>query len=247
MTLATVFVVTACEDARRAISSIPGIGDDGRLGARPGDDPPSRVRAGTEPLGVASEGDALLAIPQTARGGTPVPLIVSLHGAGGGGEGLGRFRVAVDRGCALLVPHSRGPTWDLVFGGFGEDVEVIDRALAATFRRVVVDRDRIALAGFSDGASYALSLGVTNGDLFRSVIACSPGFFEPAELRGRPRVFVSHGSDDRVLPIDETSEEIVPELVDLGYDVRFVTFPGRHEVPTEIVDRAVGWFLRSSR
>jgi len=51
----------------------------------------------------------------------------------------------------------------------------------------------VAIQGFSDGASYALSLGLTNGDLFTHVIAFSPGFAAPAEQRGRPRIYVSHG------------------------------------------------------
>lgn len=239
-------LLTTCDEARRAISQLPAFDEgEGRLTARPGDVAPTRVPTGERLLGITDERDALLYVPPEARGGRPVPLLVSLHGAGGGSEGLGRFRFAADRGVAMLVPHSRGPTWDLVFGGFGDDVEVIDRALAETFRRVAVDPERIALAGFSDGASYALSLGLTNGDLFGSVIACSPGFSAPAELHGRPEVFVSHGTDDRVLPIDQTSREIVPQLRDAGYDVTFVTFDGRHEVPPAIARRAVAWFLRS--
>ncbi len=220
-------------------------GGGGRIRARPDAERPTRVRPGTGLLGVTDEGDALLSIPSAARDGRDVPLLVSLHGAGGGGEGLGRFRAAAEHGVAMLVPHSRGPTWDLVFGAFGEDVEIIDRALAETFRRVAVDPARIALAGFSDGASYALSLGCTNGDLFSFVIACSPGFFHPDKLVGRPPIFISHGTEDRVLPINDTSRRIVPELRDHGYDVTFVPFDGRHEVPPEIAGRAIDRFLRA--
>jgi phospholipase/carboxylesterase len=40
--------------------------------------------------------------------------------------------------------------------------------------------------------------------VFSSAIAFSPGFVAVAvaEPVGRPRVFVSHGTQDRVLPID---------------------------------------------
>jgi predicted esterase len=34
----------------------------------------------------------------------------------------------------------------------------------------------LAVSGFSDGASYALSIGPANGDLFTHVMAFSPGF-----------------------------------------------------------------------
>lgn len=52
----------------------------------------------------------------------------------------------------------------------------IDSALASVFRRCNVDAGRIIIAGFPDGASFALPLGLVNGDLFRKVVAFSPGF-----------------------------------------------------------------------
>ncbi|MFC4905039.1 hypothetical protein [Kocuria oceani] len=63
---------------------------------------------------------------------------------------------------AVLVPVSRGSAWDGVRDGFGPDVDVIDRALHRAFDAVAVDPERIGIAGFSDGASYALGLGLAN-------------------------------------------------------------------------------------
>jgi phospholipase/carboxylesterase len=143
----------------------------------------------------------------------------------------------------LLSPASRGRTWDVILGGYGPDVEFIDRALAAAFERCAVDPARLAAAGFSDGASYALSIGITNGDLFQDVIAFSPGFMAPAGQRGRPRIFISHGTQDTVLPIDQTSRRIVPQLERAGYEVRYREFDGGHGVPPEIALDAVAWFL----
>ena len=59
--------------------------------------------------------------------------------------------------------------------------------------RYAFDPAHIAVGGFSDGASYALSVGITNGDLFTDVIAFSPGFMAPARQQGKPRLFISHG------------------------------------------------------
>jgi poly(3-hydroxybutyrate) depolymerase len=47
-----------------------------------------------------------------------------------------------------------------------------------------VDPQRICVSGFSDGASYALSLGLANGDLFTHVAAFSPGFMRPPCTQG---------------------------------------------------------------
>jgi phospholipase/carboxylesterase len=122
--------------------------------------------------------------------------------------------------------------------------EFINRALARTFSRYAVDSSRVAIAGFSDGASYALSLGITNGDLFKRVIAFSPGFMAPAEQRGKPSIFISHGKSDKVLPIDKCSRRIVPQLQRAGYAVRYREFDGSHILPDEISQEAVGWWLR---
>ena len=84
---------------------------------------------------------------------------------------------------------------------------MLDRALEWTFSRYAIDQACMAVGGFSDGASYALSLGITNGDLFTHVLAFSPGFVAPAAQRGSPRIFVSHGlkldgppAQSRILP-----------------------------------------------
>jgi predicted esterase len=228
-----------------ATSEVDDADDPVRLISRP--DPAvtaSDVEPGLQPLGVVADRDATLFVPREALRG-PVPLMVTLHGAGGGRHGgLGRFREAAERGVAVLLPLSRGPSWDIIVeGAFGSDIEVIDAALAATFERIPVDPDAVALAGFSDGASYALTVGLANGDLFPFVIGASPGFMVDTERRGRPDVFVSHGRQDRTLPIDQTSRAIVPDLRAAGYDVTYVEFQGEHELPPAIANREIEWFL----
>ena len=53
-----------------------------------------------------------------------------------------------------------------------------------------VDRQRVCASGFSDGASYALSLGAANGDLFTHIAAFSPGFMRPPVSVGEQCCFV---------------------------------------------------------
>ncbi len=87
-------------------------------------------------------------------------------------------------------------------GAYGPDIAFIDRALEVTFGRLTIDAHRIAIAGFSDGASYALSVGLMNGDLYRDIFAFSPSFAEPVQYIGKPRIFISHGDKATVLPIE---------------------------------------------
>lgn len=167
-----------------------------------------------------------------------------LHGAGGTAQQA--MDLVADRagaaGLALLAPPSRAGTWDVIAGGgWGPDVAFIGRALQAVSARWLVDPARVAIAGFSDGASYALSLGLANGGLFGAVLAFSPGFVAPMPARGRPRVFISHGNGDEVLPIGSCSRRIVPVLRQAGYDVNYREFNGGHAVPGSIADDALAW------
>lgn len=175
--------------------------------------------------------------------------MLSLHGAGSHGDAAlpARLREWADTaGGLILAPDSRGRTWDVLLGGFDADVAFIDSALDMVFSRIRVDPGRVVISGFSDGASYALSVGLGNGDLFSHVMAFSPGFMAPDAEEGRPPIFVSHGTGDPVLNVEACSRALVPILEQVGYDVSYVEFPGGHEVPPEIIERALAWMERSS-
>jgi predicted esterase len=218
----------------------------GQLSSRPHPPTVGSPPTGLVPLQLSgSDRDGVLYVPPSYRPGHPAPLVLSLHGAGGSGRrSLGRLRPLADElGLLVLSPDSRDSTWDVVRTGFGPDPEFLDRALDLVFARYAVDPARIAAEGFSDGASYAISLGLLNGDLFSDVIAFSPGFVLAEHRRGRPRCFVSHGAHDPVLPIDQCSRRIVRELRGDRYDVQYTEFDGGHEVPPEIARAAVNWLL----
>jgi phospholipase/carboxylesterase len=153
-------------------------------------------------------------VPAGYRAERPAPLVLLLHGAGEDArDGLAQLRGQADEaGLVLLACSSRGPTWDSILsrGRYGPDIAAIDRALDHAFSRCTVDPTRVGVGGYSDGASYALSLGIANGDLFSHVLAFSPGFLAPTGRRGAPRTFVSHGTRDGWLPIDSCSRRIVP-------------------------------------
>ena len=141
----------------------------------------------------------------------------------------------------MLAPDSRRSTWDVLTGGYGLDVAFLDAALERVFAAVVVDPRRLVVSGFSDGASYALSLGLGNGDLFSHVVAFSPGFMAPDAQHGSPPVFLSHGTSDPILDVDRCSRSLVPILEMSGYSVTYVEFDGGHEVPPAILRRAMEW------
>ena len=219
----------------------------GRLRVRPGEESRggSRPEPGVRELAVSDGRPALLFVPSAAARGRPVPLVVVLHGAGGSARsGLDLLRdVAGEAGVALLAPASRGRTWDVLTRGYGPDVSALDALLRRVFAELSVDASRLVIAGFSDGASYALSLGLINGDLFTHLVAFSPGFAAPTTRRERPLIYATHGVGDEVLPIGHTSRRLVPLLRRAGHRVRYREFPGGHTVPPELARDAVAWVL----
>jgi phospholipase/carboxylesterase len=221
--------------------------DSFRLRSRPGKNS-STLAPGVHPLGIRAERDAILYIPTSLKTDQPSPLLVYVHGAGGPrqSEKERMTKAADEHAFILLSPSSEGATWDAIRGEYGADVRVIDKALARTFSACRIDPRRIALSGFSDGATYALGLGLSNSDFFKSVLAFSPGFIPAgSKVNGSPRIFISHGTNDNILPIDSCSRRLVPQLKREGLAITYREFEGPHTVPPNVLTEAMEWFLAS--
>jgi predicted esterase len=164
-----------------------------------------------------------------------------LHGGGRSpSDWFGSYSRRAEAGRFIIVaPKSASKTWGST-GDFGRDVSGINHAIAVICSRYAIARDRIVIGGLSDGASYAVSLGLANGDRVRGVIAYSPGYIVGQLGRGRPSFFVSHGTRDTMLPVTG-ARSLVAYLRKAGYAVEYREFPGGHEVPGPISDAALAW------
>ncbi len=225
--------------------STPARAADGRLAGRPGPAPAGPpLPAGTTALQVPGA-EVLVVVPGREAAG-PRPLLVFLHGAGGSAwDAVATLaEQATARGVLVLAPSSAGRTWDLIAGGPGRDVAVLDAALTEVFGRCAVDR--VAIGGFSDGASCALSLGVANGDLAGALLGFSPGFLAAPARRGSPRVWICHGTDDRVLPVARCGRRIAADLAAAGYDTTYDEFGGGHVLTPHLVAVGLDWWLGAS-
>jgi phospholipase/carboxylesterase len=225
--------------------SARGSDDGARLTARPPQPLPggADLPPGLHVLDLGPGPEVLLHVPPPAP--APPVLVLALHGAGGAARGgLGPLLPLADaHRLLLLAPAAHGRTWDAIAGRWGPDVRRIDAALHHVLAAVPVDPERRAVSGFSDGASYALSLGLANADLLPRIVAFSPGFVAPVQRVGTPRVHLVHGRADTVLPIDRTSRRIVPLLRAAGVPVDAHEFDGGHSVPPEVARDAVRWLL----
>lgn len=215
---------------------------------------PSKASAtGLEKLG----GKGLLYVPANIKPGEALPLLVLLHKAGGGAsgwfagghtQGPGSYAAYADKGrFIILAPEAPGQSWGTGPKSWGHEYLAVNRALETAASRCSFDRNRLAIAGFSDGASYALSLGLANGDVFGHVIAFSPGFIVKSIGRGRPRIFIAHGISDNVLPIGTTGRVFVASLRKNGYDVTFREFGGGHHLVPSVADEAMNWLTNGFR
>ncbi len=208
----------------------------GRLEARPR--PPGAAPAAATSGARSLPGGALLFIPAGAP--RPATLLVLLHGADGrAATMLEGVRERAERaGVVVLAPQAPVRTWDLFEGGLGRDVGALDDLLDATFACVAIAPARVAVAGFSDGGSYALTLGIVNGELFTDVLAFSPGSWRSSSSARMPAVFIVHGTQDAVLPIDRSSRRIVKDLRERGFDVAYREHEGGHLVTNAALDEA---------
>ncbi|WP_242063296.1 alpha/beta hydrolase family protein [Nostoc sp. FACHB-892] len=134
---------------------------EGQLLSRP-TRPTTTALTGLHSLGLDGQRDGFVYVPESYRTDQPAPLVLILHGAGGDAEGALKilYHLAIRIATILLAVDSRQQTWDIIRGSYGPDIAFIDRALAQTFSHYAIAPNQVAIAGFSDGASYALSVGI---------------------------------------------------------------------------------------
>lgn len=203
-------------------------------------EPTQEAAKGTTPLGLATPRDGWLYVPSNYNHAQKTPMVVLLHGANGSAAFWeGYKQIADGYGVVLLAIDSRYPTWDAIQTPFfGVDVNFIEDAMKFAFDRVNVDSARVSIAGFSDGASEAIGIGLANTHLFSRVLAHSPGLLLNPFARGIPKIFVSAGVNDEVIQMNTTAQNVVGGLRTKGFTVEFVVFDGGHTIPVDVRLRA---------
>jgi phospholipase/carboxylesterase len=191
----------------------------------------SRCAPGRQRLRVGT-GSAAMMVVTPGASDEPRALLVVLHGSGGTWRnGLVAFHAALDTPSLVVVATSaESRQWNFFYGS---DLPTVDRSLAQAFRRCDIDTDRVGVAGFSDGAGAALTLGLANGDLFSDVSAVAPGGYFTGGQTGKPDVLIALGTHDAGNPIPR-GRRLVAQLRAKGYDVVFRVFDGGHEVPDAV-------------
>lgn len=232
---------------RRAFLALSAAGTIGLLRSASAQEPAPAIPYGQSRLGISDDDrDGTLYIPKSYKPGVPVPVMMMLHGFAGTGEGVrGMFPLAEEFGVVMIAPESRGLTWGRSIPGFDADVRYLGPAYRHVANIVDIDETRVALGGVSDGAGYALSMGLAYGDSFNHLIILMAGQMVPYRHQGKPKIFMVHGVDDTQMPIDKTARLYVPRLKADGYDLTYHEYQGGHRVPPAEIRAAFEWFVGS--
>lgn len=200
---------------------------------------------GRHDLGLFEERDYVLIVPEGIDPATPTPLVTLFHGGGGSAERIMPILRdhAQARGFLLLVPQSLFPTWDIVIAGNGPDIARLDAGLNEVASRFMLDPTHFAFAGHSDGGSYSLSTGLSNGALVTHILAFSAGFMTVLAQQGEPKVFIAHGMQDTQTPIDTAGRSHAAKLRAAGYDLIYLEHNGPHASQPPMVALGVDYFL----
>jgi phospholipase/carboxylesterase len=196
-------------------------------------------------------------LPLATRVDGPLPadaagVVVFLHGRSGGLKAGERMvsalrEVGLPGNIAIVLVEGPYHTW---FGHqWGETAaQQADsrRRIRERLRELLGDRgpprERVFIAGFSQGAGVAIDTAVEEPRI-GGVASFSPCLsFLRGELPNRRdlRVLLAHGAADTVCPVEE-SRSLARILEDAHKPAQYVEFNGPHTVPIEVV-RALATF-----
>ena len=194
------------------------------------------------------------------------PLLILMHGYGSNEKDLFAWADYLDERLLIVCP--RGPkdmgngrySWfELLPSELGlryKSEEVIQTANdIATFAYQIsekynVNKDKIFLGGFSQGAILSLGTGVMFEDKFAGIICLSGSFYREfgslLNQRKNPsalNVFLSHGRNDTVLPFKEV-EDYVKFIRDKGGTVEAKYYDSAHAVSAQNLKDMIAWLKR---
>ncbi len=167
----------------------------------------------------------------------------------GGGEGRAWWMIDVMRlSMALMLGNARDLTREVPEGLAAARSEV-EGMLDALVREHGVERERLVLGGFSQGAMLACDVALRTHEPLAGLVLMSGTFL--AEDEWRPlmparaglAVLQSHGTSDPLLPF-EVATRLRDALTEAGLAVDFVSFAGGHGIAPSVMER-LGELLRS--
>ena len=194
-----------------------------------------------------------LYVPESARKGQLLPMIVILHGMGGRGDStLQRWRKRLNDEFIILCPsYPIGAWWTL------SAEELVLQLIRETKMRVPVDPNRIFLTGLSNGALGTYMIGGFYPDYFAGIVPIAGAISEPHYLHflinlNHTPVYSIQGQYDPIFPIQH-SLRINKILNDMKYSLTYREHTekgsahGGHFLPETEIPPLLEWLKQQKR
>lgn len=127
------------------------------------------------------EAIVLTETPASLDPSKPAPLVVVLHGYGGGAKGIldAWKNTAAKFGAVLIAPQALDPAGNGFSWTVSYEAEfLVLRAIDMALTKHNIDRNRIVVTGFSQGGLTTFNLALTHPQRFKGAIPIS-GFYDP--------------------------------------------------------------------
>jgi len=196
--------------------------------------------------------------PSTAR--EKYPTIIAIHGRGTNENDLVPLVLSLSLPNVLLVsprapfpfPYGGFAWYDLAGEGIPEpstfrtSIDVFQKFVGEVKQGYPIDSKRLLLLGFSQGTMMAYATALLDPTSFLGVAALS-GYIphrsglplKLTNLNGFP-VFISHGSDDPIIPV-RLGRESAELLKRAGATVTYREYPMGHEVTEDTMHDLSEW------
>jgi polyhydroxybutyrate depolymerase len=168
------------------------------------------------------EREYLLYIPDTYTGTESIPLVFSLHGAGGSKESqyeLSQFNILADNeNFIIITPQATTAIGNLTFWNQesdpnrADDVDFIDKLIIEINNEYNIDNERIYLAGSSNGAFMALEITCRLSHKIAAVAAIK-GYMTPNQISNcnptiPTAIIQMHGTSDPLVPYQNVNQTL---------------------------------------
>jgi predicted peptidase len=152
-----------------------------------------------------------------------------LHGAGERGDNLDRVKAwgppkmiedGHDFGAIVISPQCPSDTW------WTDHLDLLVALLDEIEEKYNVDDDRIYVTGLSMGGYGTFALAARQPDRFAAIMPiCGGGVYFDALRLTRLPMWVFHGEDDRVVPVEESRRMVEIANSRGGECARLTVFP----------------------
>lgn len=177
--------------------------------------------------------DYWLMTPHRIDDGKAYPIVLALHGRGGGtaaADRLGATTARRDFPCFVMAPAIRPPdVWMMPksmqrFRNAEVRLPLAIQALESLLDQLPIDRNRIYVTGQSLGGAGTFAALVTRPDLFAAGVPVCGGWDpkDAAKMKSVP-VWVFHGKLDQVVPVQQ-SRGMVEAIRKVGGDPKYTEY-----------------------